>query len=80
MLNKVLRSGAKASRENQRSRSVFWREVEEALSAESDQPLDVLILEAVPLGVRNMGCQVAETTLATDAVLCRLARSSPEGS
>lgn len=73
MLNQILRSGPKAGRQNQRTRGIFRWQVEEAFPAQSDQALKILVLEAVPLGMREVRHDMASTPLATNTVLCGLA-------
>lgn len=73
MLDQILRSGPKAGRQNQRTGSIFRWQVEETFPAQSDQALKILVLEAVPLGMREVRYDMTGTPLATNTVLCGLA-------
>lgn len=73
MLNQILGSGPKAGRQNQRAGGVFRWQVEEAFPAQSNQALEILVSEAVPLGMGEMSHDMAGTSSATNAVLRRLA-------
>lgn len=79
MLNQILRSRAETSWQNQGPRGIFGGQVEKALPTQSDQPLEILVPETVPLGMRNVRHDMAGAALTTDTVLCRLARRPPKG-
>lgn len=78
-MNKMLRSGAEARWQNQGPRRILGRQIQEALTTQADEPLEVLVLETVPFRMHHMGRHVANTAFALHTMLRRLAGSSPEG-
>lgn len=69
-MDQILCSGAEARGQNQGPRCIFGRQIQEALAAQADEPLEILVLETVPFRMYHMGRYMANTAFALHTMLC----------